>query len=107
MPHLMISIALLHPHPENANSMPPKLLDKLARHIERSGDYPAIIVRAHPAIADAYEILDGHHRVQALRQLGAAEARCDVWQADDERARLLLLTLNRLQAKMIRPSAAG
>jgi len=37
-----------------------------------------------------------HHRVAILRELGHAEARCDVWEVDDHEAKLLLATLNRL-----------
>lgn len=46
-----------------------------------------------------YQILDGHHRVEALRQLGHASAWCLVWQADEREALILLTTLNRLQGE--------
>ncbi|MDY7110252.1 MAG: ParB/RepB/Spo0J family partition protein [Planctomycetota bacterium] len=96
----MKTIALddLESHPENANRMPDDLLGKLVEHIRRSGQYPLLIVRPHPS-ARGYQVLDGHHRLEALRRLGYVEARCDVWDVDDERARLLLLTLNRLEGR--------
>jgi hypothetical protein len=46
-----------------------------------------------------YQILNGHHRAEVLRQLGHSHARCDVWEVDDEEARLLLATLNRLEGR--------
>lgn len=84
-------------HPDNANRMPPPLLEKLAEHIQQTGQYPPLIVRVHPDREDHYQILDGQHRAEVLRQLGHTTARCDVWQVDDEQAAMLLLTLNRLQ----------
>jgi ParB-like chromosome segregation protein Spo0J len=94
----MKTIALddLKSHPENANRMPDDLLAKLTAHIRQSGQYPPLIVRPNPS-GSGYQVLDGHHRLEALRRLDYVEARCDVWDVDDERARLLLLTLNRLE----------
>jgi hypothetical protein len=46
-----------------------------------------------------YQILNGHHRARALRDLGHTHARCDVWDVDDDEARLLLATLNRLEGR--------
>jgi ParB family chromosome partitioning protein len=94
-----IAIDRLVPHPGNANQMAAADLDKLGAHIARSGRYPALIVRPHPARADHYELLDGHHRLLALRRLGHTQAVCDIWEADDEQAAMLLLTLNRLRGR--------
>ena len=95
----LIPLDHLHAHPENANRMPEHLLVKLVEHIRVWGDYPPLIARPHPAQEDHYEILDGHHRAEALRRAGHAEARCEIWDVDDERARILLLTLNRLRGE--------
>ncbi len=84
----------LHPHPLNSNVMPEPLLAKLAVHIGRTGRYPPIIVRPYES---DYQILDGHHRVEALRRLEHTEAQCDVWEVDDAEGAVLLATLNRLQ----------
>ncbi len=46
-----------------------------------------------------YQILNGHHRAEVLRELGHTRARCDVWEVDDDEARLLLATLNRLEGR--------
>ena len=63
------------------------------------GGTPFLVVRQHPSEPEKYEVLDGHHRVSVLRELGHAEARCDVWDVDDREAKLLLATLNRLEGQ--------
>ena len=89
-----LPIDRLDAHPANSNVMPKALLDKLASEIERTGFYPPVIVRP---IGERYQILDGHHRVLVLKQLGHANANVVVWQADDQQALLLLATLNRMR----------
>lgn len=93
----VIPITDLQPHPLNSNIMPEDLREKLAAHIKQSGRYPMVIVRPHPAEPGRYQILDGHHRVQVLRDLGNTEVRTDVWDVTDREAKVLLATLNRLQ----------
>lgn len=96
----LLALASLDAHPANANRMAAGLFAKLKLHLERSGEYPPLIVRRHPARSDRFEILDGHHRARALRELGYEEARCEIWEVDDDsRAALLLLTLNRLHGE--------
>ncbi len=91
----MVPLDDLSPHPLNANVMPGDLRAKLKAHIHRTGRYPFVVVRPHPEEPGRYQVLDGHHRVEILRELGHKEARCDVWQVDDREAKLLLATLNR------------
>ena len=95
----MVPLTSLVPHPLNANVMNPELQAKLLAHIKRTGRYPHLIVRPHPDQPGTYQVLDGHHRLVVLRELGHAEARCDVWQVDDREANLLLATLNRLEGQ--------
>jgi len=94
-----IPIDNLRSHPLNSNVMPEDLRAKLTAHIKQSGRYPMVIVRPHPDESGRFQILDGHHRVEVLRELGHAEVRCDVWAVDDREAKLLLATLNRLQGQ--------
>jgi ParB-like chromosome segregation protein Spo0J len=116
-----IPLGCLEPHPENSNRMPPRLLEKLKAHIQRTGLYEPLVVRplecgvngdgtsstaepsaGEPAISNPpsrYQILNGHHRAEVLRLLGHTHARCDVWEVDDAEARLLLATLNRLEGR--------
>lgn len=99
---LAISLDELHAHPMNANVMDEEALAKLAGHIKRTRRYPPVIVRAMPAGAEGdpgYQIIDGHHRVLALRRVGAAAARCLIWDVDDHETMMLLATLNRLHGE--------
>jgi ParB-like chromosome segregation protein Spo0J len=86
----------LVPHPLNSNVMSEDLREKLKAHIRRTGRYPFLVVRP---LGQKYQVLDGHHRVAVLRELGHTEARCDVWDVDDREAKLLLATLNRLEGQ--------
>jgi ParB/RepB/Spo0J family partition protein len=95
----MVPLDDLIPHPLNSNVMSDDLREKLKAHIKRTGRTPFIVVRPHPEDATKYQILDGHHRVAILRELGHTEARCDVWEVTDREAKLLLATLNRLEGQ--------
>jgi len=95
----MVALDDLLAHPLNSNVMPTDLQEKLRAHIRRTGRYPFLVVRPHPEEPGKYQVLDGHHRVAILRELGHREARCDVWSVDDREAKLLLATLNRLQGQ--------
>src|SRR3989442_529175 len=92
----MVALDDLLAHPLNSNVMSEDLQAKLKTHIKRTGRYPFLVVRPHPDKLGKYQVLDGHHRVAILRDLGHTEARCDVWAVDDHEAKLLLATLNRL-----------
>jgi hypothetical protein len=100
-----IPLDALQPHPENSNRMSAPLMEKLKGHIRRTGRYEPLVVRPLPCGGPAaagdphYQILNGHHRADVLRQLGHSHARCDVWEVDDDEARLLLATLNRLEGR--------
>ncbi|MGA2171688.1 MAG: ParB/RepB/Spo0J family partition protein [Sedimentisphaerales bacterium] len=91
-----IAISKLVAHPANPNVMSREKFNKLVRNIERTGLYEPIVVRPHPKMKDCFEIINGHHRVKALVQLGRKEADCVVWDIDDEQTCVLLMTLNRL-----------
>ena len=101
MDSVAIELDQLEAHPANTNTMGPDLFDKLKSHIQRTGRYPPLIVRPLPAKGHTprYQILDGHHRVEALRQLGQQQAQCTVWAVDDGEALVLIATLNRLEGR--------
>jgi ParB/RepB/Spo0J family partition protein len=98
MNELIMEIPLdkLVPHPDNPNHMSKAVFAKLVRHIERTGLYEPLIVRPAPDRQGWYQIINGHHRCQALRQLGYPTARVIVWEIDDQQTDILLTTLNRL-----------
>ncbi|MCY2930605.1 MAG: ParB/RepB/Spo0J family partition protein [Planctomycetota bacterium] len=89
----------LLPHPLNSNRMDADTLAKLKRHIERFGRYEPLTVRPHPIHPGKFEIVNGHHRYQALQALGHGTATCTIWTLDDDQARLYLATLNRLSGR--------
>ncbi len=95
----MIDINLLFAHPENPNVMSKKNLQKLTRHIEESGNYEPVIIRKHPQMAGKFQIINGHHRVAALRSLRFTQVACVQWDVDDKQTLVLVQSLNRLCGK--------
>lgn len=91
-----ISIEKLIAHPDNPNRMSKANFARLVRNIKRSGRYEPIVVRPHPAKAGCFQIINGHHRCDALAELGYKKVDVVVWDIDDEQADILLGTLNRL-----------
>ncbi len=92
----MIPVENLVAHPLNANRMSKSNFNKLIRHIKTTGRYEPIVVRRCPNEQDKYQIINGHHRTEALRQIGHKQAMCVVWEVDDAQTLVLLQTLNRL-----------
>lgn len=91
-----LPIRQLHPHPGNPNRLSKAKFSKLIAHIKRTGQYEPLVVRPHPVKDGSHQILNGHHRARALKQLGYTRADCVVFEADDDQTRLYLLSLNRL-----------
>jgi len=91
-----IPVDRLFAHPLNPNKMTQAVFEKLKSHIARTGNYEPIIVRPHPDIEASFEIINGHHRLKALKQLDRQMVDCIEWDVDDDETLLLLTTLNRL-----------
>lgn len=91
-----IPIQNLLAHPSNPNRMSKSNFGKLVRHIEQTGRYEPLIVRPYPKKDKCFQIINGHHRFEALKQLGFEQCDCVVWDVDDDETALLLATLNRL-----------
>jgi hypothetical protein len=92
------SIALdkLEFHPDNPNRQSKFIFAKLVRNIERTGRYEPLIVRPCVKKVGRFQIINGHHRCQALVRLGCETADCIIWDINDEETDILLTTLNRL-----------
>jgi ParB/RepB/Spo0J family partition protein len=92
------SIALdkLVAHPDNPNRMSKAKFAKLVCNIERTGRYEPLVVRPCPQKPDCFQIINGHHRWRALRELGYKTAEALVWDVNDQDTDILLATLNRL-----------
>ncbi len=91
-----IALKYLLPHPDNPNRMGKANFAKLIRNIQRTGRYEPLIVRPHPQRPGYFQIINGHHRHQALEKLGYKTAEAVVWDVDDAETDILLATLNRL-----------
>jgi len=83
-------------HPDNPNRMSRGNFAKLVRNIKRTGQYEPLVVRRHPYQHGCFQIINGHHRYQALKKLSHKRAQAVVWDVDDAQTDLLLTTLNRL-----------
>ena len=83
-------------HPDNPNRMSKTNFTKLLRNIERTGRYEPLIVRPSPERPGFFQIINGHHRCRALRELGRKTIDVMVWDVDDQQTDILLATLNRL-----------
>jgi len=88
-----IPIDKLTAHPGNPNRMSKRNFVRLVRNIERTGRYEPLVVRWQ---GDGFQIINGHYRCRALKQLGYETADAIVWDVDDAEADILLSTLNRL-----------
>jgi ParB-like chromosome segregation protein Spo0J len=94
-----ISLEKLVPHPGNSNRMSRANFDKLVRNIEWTGRYEPLVVRPCPGRRGFFQIVNGHHRCEALRKLGRKTAEAVVWNVDDAQTDILLATLNRLSGR--------
>jgi len=96
-----IPLDKLIPHPENPNRMSRANFGKLMRHIKQTECYEPLVVRPHPQKRSYFQIINGHHRCEALKKLGHATAQAVVWNVSDEQTDILLATLNRLRGRDI------
>ena len=71
------------PNYQNTNRMSRMFAKKLRYNIEQLGLYETITVRPHPSMNDRFEVLNGHARIDALRNIGLDSVRCDIWDVDD------------------------
>jgi len=88
-----IPIDKLTEHPGNPNRMSKRNFSRLVHNIERTGRYEPLVVRRQ---GNGFQIINGHHRCRALKQIGYETADAVVWDVDDAEADILLSTLNRL-----------
>jgi hypothetical protein len=97
-------------HPDNPNRMSRDKFAKLLCNIKRTGCYEPLIVRPCPKKncrscenhgtngneRKCFQIINGHHRWQVLKELGYKTAEAVVWDIDDKETDIMLATLNRL-----------
>jgi ParB-like chromosome segregation protein Spo0J len=88
-----IPINRLTAHPGSPNRMRKRNFTRLVRNIERTGRYEPLVVRR---LDGCFQIINGHYRGRALKQLGYQTVDAVVWDVDDAEADILLCSLNRL-----------
>lgn len=91
-----LPVAALYSHPGNPNRMSKSKFARLVADLGRTGQYEPLVVRRRAQGAARWQVLNGHHRLRALKQLGYRRVDCVVFGADDAQAQLYLLNLNRL-----------
>src|SRR3990167_3047740 len=104
MQAVKIPINLIDQNQLSPNEMSPEGFHKLRDNLKATGQYPSLIVMAtesNSANADSkdkrYILLDGHNRLEILRDLGHKEIWCEIWEVSQKQADVLLATLNRLR----------
>jgi len=84
-----------------------RYVDELAEDIEREGQLKPIIVRPHPEKDGVYQLVDGEHRVQAMRKLGKYLVRAEVRALTDEEAYFLAMRINQMHGKRLEDLEEG
>jgi hypothetical protein len=92
-----LSIEALLPHPKNTNRISKMFSKKLLYNIQHIGLYETITVRPHPVEKNKFEILNGHVRLEALKEIGQKTVKCDIWNVDNIKTDLFLAILNKLR----------
>jgi ParB family chromosome partitioning protein len=74
---------------------------ELADDIERNGQLKPILVRPHPTKPGFYQVVDGEHRVRALKLIGRTTVRAEVRRLSDADAAFLAMRVNELHGKRL------
>lgn len=85
----------------------PAYINELAESIQREGQLKPIIVRLHPAEPNRYQVIDGEHRVRALKKLGRSLVRAEVRKLGDLEADVLAMAVNERHGKRLNPFEEG
>ena len=89
-----ITLNRLHEAPWNPNQMDEEMLSRLKESIRHYRLVQNLVARPIDG-TEAFEVLSGNHRLQALTALGYTHVPCVVVDVDDAHARLLAQALNR------------
>jgi hypothetical protein len=102
-PYKSVKIELCEPNTWNPNKMPPDVRAKVQHGIKHlldsAGHIPPIVVRPHPDAGSGFkwQIIDGYHRWDILRQEGVAKIDAYILDVDTKTAMILTDTLNYLR----------
>lgn len=96
-----IPVELLHANEYNPNKQKDVTFNKLVENIEEIGFVEPIMVRPHPEKEGEYEIISGHHRVEAAKIVGYTEIPCIIqWDFDEDMAKFQLVRMNVLRGEL-------
>jgi len=84
-----------------------KYVEELAEDIKNNGQQKAIITRSHPEKPNTYQVIDGEHRVRAVKKLGLPLVRAEVRKLSDEEATFLSMKINEMHGKLLDPIEEG
>ncbi len=84
-----------------------RYVDELAESIDKEGQFKPIIVRLHPLKKSMFEVIDGEHRVRALRRLGRLYIRAEIRILSDEEADILAMRVNQMHGKRLNELEEG
>lgn len=93
-----IPIKDIDPDPDNANDMDEGLYKTLVNDIRQFGFTQPALVRP---VGKRFRLIDGEHRWRAVAELGMQTLPSIVIEADDDDAKLRLLTMNRLRGRFV------
>jgi hypothetical protein len=98
--HKRVALDLLDPFAfGNPRRMEDQMRATLAHSLSEFGIVEPIVVRPKPDAPGRFEILNGHHRYDALKSMNEQDADVVVVDLpDDQKARALVLALNRISA---------
>lgn len=82
----------------------PQELDALKEDIGQNGILQPLIVRPHPSTPGHYEIIAGHNRRTAAREIGYFSLPCIVRELDDDTALFQMISTNLKQRTKLLPS---
>lgn len=89
-----VPVDKLHPNPWNPNAMNDRTYQAEKESIGRFGFVDPVTVRPHPELPDAFQIIDGEHRVRAAGELGMGELPIVTLDLGDAEAKKLTVVLN-------------
>lgn len=78
-----------------------KYIDDLAESVESEGQLKPIIVRYNPENPDKYQVIDGEHRVKALKKLGRFTIRAEIRPITEQEALFLAMRVNQIHGKRL------
>lgn len=96
-----LHVDILHANNHNPNKQKDIVFNKLVENMQEIGFVEPVMVRPHPEKEDEYEIVSGHHRVEAAKIIGFEEVPCIVQHDfDEDMAKFQLVRMNVLRGEL-------